>query len=222
MTTLLFDYDGTLHESLRIYAPAMQDAYDHLTARGFAPPRRWTDKELRAWIGLPPEAAWDQMLPGLPEAEKRRSIEEVGDGMLSRIEGGGARLYPGVPEALAALKRLGGRMLLLSSCPRSYLEAHDRVFSLSRFFDGLFCGEDFGYQPKYQIVQGLLEQYGDPFLVVGDRAADREAALRNHLRFAGCLYGYGSTEELAGADCLLRTPRELWSVLSRLLAFSSD
>lgn len=95
MTTLLFDYDGTLHESLRIYAPAMQDAYDHLTARGFAPPRRWTDKELRAWIGLPPEAAWDQMLPGLPEAEKRRSIEEVGDGMLSRIEGGGARLYPG-------------------------------------------------------------------------------------------------------------------------------
>ena len=37
MTTLLFDYDGTLHESLRLYAPAMQDAYDHLTARGFAP-----------------------------------------------------------------------------------------------------------------------------------------------------------------------------------------
>ena len=31
MTGLLFDYDGTLHESLRIYAPAMQAVYDGLS-----------------------------------------------------------------------------------------------------------------------------------------------------------------------------------------------
>lgn len=216
MTGLLFDYDGTLHESLRIYAPAMQAVYDRLADQGLAPPRRLTDREVRTWIGLPPEAAWDRLLPGLPEAEKRRAMEQVGAGMLSRIEGGGAQLYPGVPEALSALKQSGRRMVLLSSCPRSYLDAHDRVFHLSRYFDGLFCGEDFGYQPKHRIVPALMERYGEPFLVVGDRAADREAAERNHLRFAGCLYGYGSAEELAGADALIRTPGELQSVLSRL------
>ena len=214
MTGLLFDYDGTLHESLRIYAPAMQAAYDRLVDRGLAPPRRLTDREVRTWIGLPPEAAWEQLLPGLPEAEKRRAIEQVGAGMLARIEGGGAQLYPGVPEALSALKQSGRRMVLLSSCPRSYLDAHDRFFHLSLYFDGLFCGEDFGYQPKYRIVPALMERYGGPFLVVGDRAADREAAERNHLRFAGCLYGYGSAEELAGADALVHTPQELQRVLS--------
>lgn len=45
MTGLLFDYDGTLHESLRIYAPAMQAVYDRLVDRGLAPPRRLTDRE---------------------------------------------------------------------------------------------------------------------------------------------------------------------------------
>lgn len=98
MTGLLFDYDGTLHESLRLYAPAMQAVYDRLVDRGLAPPRQLTDREVRTWIGLPPEAAWDRLLPGLPEAEKRQAIEQVGTGMLSRIEGGGAQLYPGVPR----------------------------------------------------------------------------------------------------------------------------
>ena len=55
MTGLLFDYDGTLHESLRIYAPAMQAVYDGLSDRGLAPPRQLTDREVRSWIGMPPE-----------------------------------------------------------------------------------------------------------------------------------------------------------------------
>lgn len=54
MTGLLFDYDGTLHESLRLYAPAMQAVYDRLVDRGLAPPRQLTDREVRTWIGLPP------------------------------------------------------------------------------------------------------------------------------------------------------------------------
>lgn len=136
--------------------------------------------------------------------------------MLSRIEGGGAQLYPGVPEALSALKQSGRRMVLLSSCPRRYLDAHDRFFHLSRYFDGLFCGEDFGYQPKYRIVPALMERYGGPFLVVGDRAADREAAERNHLRFAGCLYGYGAPRNWQEQMLWLHTPQELQRVLSLL------
>ena len=50
MTGLLFDYDGTLHESLRIYAPAMQAVYDGLADRGLAPPRQLTDRGCRAMI----------------------------------------------------------------------------------------------------------------------------------------------------------------------------
>ena len=35
MINLLFDYDGTLHDSLRIYAPALQTAYDRLVRLGY-------------------------------------------------------------------------------------------------------------------------------------------------------------------------------------------
>ena len=117
MTGLLFDYDGTLHESLRIYAPAMQAVYDGLSDRGLAPPRQLTDREVRSWIGMPPERAWDCLLPGLAEAEKRRAIEQVGTGMLARIEDGGAQLYPGVPEALSTLKKPG-----LAACRKRCLQ----------------------------------------------------------------------------------------------------
>ena len=43
MVNLLFDYDGTLHDSLAIYAPAVLAAYDDLASRGLAlgdPPDR--------------------------------------------------------------------------------------------------------------------------------------------------------------------------------------
>lgn len=36
---LLFDYDGTLHETMRIYGPAFRMACEDLAARGLIEPR---------------------------------------------------------------------------------------------------------------------------------------------------------------------------------------
>ena len=68
MVNLLFDYDGTLHDSLRIYAPALQTAYDRLVRLGYVPARRWSADEVRQWIGLSPGEMWDRFLPDLPAA----------------------------------------------------------------------------------------------------------------------------------------------------------
>ena len=92
MVNLLFDYDGTLHDSLQIYAPAFQAAYDRLTELGYAEPRRWSAGEVRQWIGLTPEDMWDRFMPDLPETEKRTSGALIGSRMLELIRGGRARL----------------------------------------------------------------------------------------------------------------------------------
>ena len=61
MVNLLFDYDGTLHDSLAIYAPAVLAAYDDLASRGLAlgdPPDRET---IQRWIGMTPSEKLDSI-----------------------------------------------------------------------------------------------------------------------------------------------------------------
>lgn len=202
MVNLLFDYDGTLHDSLQIYAPAFQTAYDRLVGLGYAAPKVWAPRELRQWIGLPPAEMWRQFMPELPVLEQQASSALIGARMLELIREGRARLYPGVPEMLDTLRQQGFRLLLLSNCPHSYLQAHTSQFHLDRFFHGLFCSEEFDYRPKYEICRELQGRYAGEFLIIGDRRQDMEIAEKNSLRAIGCLYGYGSREELSNANQL--------------------
>jgi phosphoglycolate phosphatase len=55
-------------------------------------------------------------------------------------------------------------------------------------------------------------------IMIGDRAHDIRAARMNGTRSAGVLWGYGSREELAGADAIVTTPAELPQVLTAMAA----
>lgn len=209
MLNLLFDYDGTLHDSMKIYAPSVQLAYDRLASKGLVEPRQLGEAELRPCIGMTPDEMWRYFMPGIDDEEKEYCSRLVGDNMLELVRRGEARLYDGVPEALTELRRNGFRLLLLSNCPFTYLEAHREQFHLERYFDGLYCAEQFDYLPKYAIFRELLERYIGPFAVVGDRRQDMEAALRNEKPAIGCLYGYGSPGELTPAAWLASSPSDL-------------
>lgn len=95
MVNLLFDYDGTLHDSLAIYAPAVQAAYDTLVAKGYAAPKTWPRETIRQWIGLTPQEMWDRFQPNLPREEQLARSTQVGEEMLALIGQGRAQLYPG-------------------------------------------------------------------------------------------------------------------------------
>ena len=217
MVNLLFDYDGTLHDSLQIYAPAFQMAYDRLAGQGYVEPRVWRKEQIRQWIGLSPAEMWDRFQPELPEAEKERSSVLIGRRMLELIRAGKARLYPDVPEILTVLRQPGIRLLLLSNRPSSYLQAHREQFGLDTYFHSLFCGEQFHYRPKYEICRELQRCCEGDFLVIGDRRQDIEIAQRNGLRAIGCRYGYGCAEELSGADWTVDNPFQLIACVQQIL-----
>ena len=217
MVYLLFDYDGTLHDSLAIYAPAVQEAYDTLVSKGLAEPKTWERETIRKWIGLSPEEMWNQFQPHLSQEEKQSGSAQIGQRMQELVEEGRARLYPGVPQVLDDLKKLGVGMLLLSNCPVSYLRAHTACFGLEHWFDGLYCGEEFGYRPKYEILPLLQTRWPGDFLVIGDRDHDMEIARRCEVPAIGCRYGYGSPEELAGADWLADSAQDLLGCVDQFL-----
>ena len=218
MPTLVFDYDGTLHDCIRIYAPAFRLAYRRLAERRLVPDRDWREEELTRWLGLSAPVMWATFAPQLPEEERQEASAAIGSEMIRLVRAGDARLYPGAADALAALRSSGAELVFLSNCKRAYLEAHREVFVLDRYFSAFFCAQDWDWLPKGEILASVRDRFPGPMAVIGDRQQDREAAERVGCPFVGCTYGYGTPEELEGAAALARRPEELTGILTKLFA----
>lgn len=97
---------------------------------------------------MAPSEMWEQFQPQLSSQEKQAGGAYIGRRMQELVEEGKARLYPGVPQVLDGLKKLGVGMLLLSNCPVSYLRAHTACFGLKRWFDGSIAASNFNICPS--------------------------------------------------------------------------
>ena len=206
---LLFDYDGTLHETMRIYGPAFRMACEDLAARGLIEPRHDSDAEIAAWLGFSTPEMWRRFLPELLQPEKERSSRMIGGEMLRLVRAGQAALYPQAEATLAALKARGHTLILLSNCRCAYLQAHVQTFGLDRFFTACYCCEEFGDIPKYDSFPKIRARWPGDYVVIGDRFFDLEVAVRHDLPSVGCLYGYGSAEELSAATYRITSLPEL-------------
>jgi len=131
----------------------------------------------------------------------------------------GTRLFPGVPETLAALKRRGARLGVLTNKPQ---ELTDRLLPLLGL-DGLFAavygaGRKAYTKPDPRIFHEVVEDCGGaPGVMIGDSITDLNTA-----RAAGApciLFSYGFTPVPAaelGADLVLDEFRDLPDALERL------
>ena len=69
------------------------------------------------------------------------------------------RLYPGVPEALEALRKRGVRLWLLSNAQRVFTAFELRHLGLERYFDGIYLSSDYGCRkPDNRFYRALLEE----------------------------------------------------------------
>lgn len=203
--TLFLDYDGTLHESLHVYAPAFRLAYANLVRQGLAPEQPVTDTQIGRWLGYTAQEMWTTFLPHLTEEQWRSASRTVGAEMLRLTEQGCARLYPGALDALAQLQKAGYQLVFLSNCSHSYMEAHRRVFQLDRFFSTFYCIADYPATDKAQLYALIRAQHCGRHIIVGDRFHDLAVAQQFGLPFIGCRYGYGTENELAAANIIIDT-----------------
>lgn len=218
MATLVCDYDGTFHESIKIYAPAFRKAYAYLVEEKEALERAWTDAEISRWLGYNSKEMWKQFMPELNEEKKRQCSEMIGREMVRLVREKRAALYPKCREVWTALKEKGHTLIFLSNCKRGYMEAHRQMFLLDRYFEDFFCSEDYGFLPKYDIFEEIRKQYGGPYLVIGDRFQDMEVAVIHQLKSIGCAYGYGTAEELGSASAIADTCGDLVYLTDMLLS----
>lgn len=207
--TIIFDYDGTIHNTLGIYEPAFRAAYQWLTEQTGIKEQKIESSRIAGWLGLNSKEMWDTFLPELDQRYKDQASKMVGDLMIRQIREHKAKWYPGAEKVLTTLKKQRYHLVILSNCKVSYRKAHWEEFRMERWFDRFYDCESYGFRPKTEIVQDIIQEYAGPYLVVGDRKKDLECARSCKSPFVGCLYGYGEKGELDGADYFVEHIEEI-------------
>lgn len=202
MINLLFDYDGTLHNSIRIYAPAFLLAFDYLVSHGLAENKIWTEDEISQWLGFNSRDMWNTFMPDLPQFHKDECSRMIGEAMVGFVREGRAKLYPHAIEVIHKLRASGYSLILLSNCKHNYMQAQIEAFDLKNYFSAIYCSEDFGFIPKYDIFNTIKQKHAGEYIVIGDRFQDMEIAQKHGLKSIGCNYGYGKKSELLNATAL--------------------
>ena len=216
MINIVFDYDGTLHDSLKIYAPAFGKCCELLEIEGLKEHSEYTDDEIKKWIGMDAKTMWNTFMPSLSQSLKDKYSAFIGEKMLEYINQGRAVLYDGALDMLEKLKTDNYRLIFLSSCKNSYMQAHIKAFGLDKYFDDFYCTEDYGFIPKYEIFKDIKAKYNENFIVIGDRYSDMEVADKYGLKSIGCAYGYGTEDELKSASTVAYDVKDIYRLVKTI------
>jgi phosphoglycolate phosphatase len=133
-------------------------------------------------------------------------------------------VYPGVADAVQAVRRAGFATYVATSKPHVYATRILAHFALEGLFDRVYGSElDLTRVDKGELIAWALAREAlDPARVVmiGDREHDVLGARHCGVRAIGVTYGYGSEAELraAGAEVIAHTPDALPGLVARLLA----
>ena len=215
--TVLLDLDGMLVDSLPGIEASCRAA---LTALGHVPAPQL---DIAALIGPPIEDIIHVLLA--PYGDDR-----VAEGVAAYRADYGARgllgstPYPGIPEALAAMRDAGAQLILATSKRRAFAEHILEHTGLATMFAAVHGSEPGGaLDHKPELIAHIIARHGlDPAacVMVGDRRYDISGAHANRVRALGVLWGYGSRDELetAGADDLVGDPQDLAAAALALLS----
>mgnify|MGYP000350352617 FL=1 len=83
--TIIFDYDGTIHNTLGIYEPAFREAYQWLSEQNVVEEQKIETAQIAGWLGLNSKEMWDTFLPELMKRLAEKNVEVHGDEKLMQI-----------------------------------------------------------------------------------------------------------------------------------------
>lgn len=208
-TAVVFDLDGTLTDSIRLIVASFRHAGEVVLGRVLT-----EDEAVVRW-GEPLQIRAAQLAPGRAE-EFVAAYTAYYDANHDRW----CRVFPGVPEMLAALAARGVRLgVATSKRRRSTMQALERC-GLGRWIGAAISTEDVPVpKPAADPVLAALAHLGaapaDAWMV-GDGAFDIEAARRAGVRSVAALWGTRERDALLGArpDYVVSRPDEVVSLVA--------
>jgi phosphoglycolate phosphatase len=208
MDLIIFDFDGTLADTWRDIATALNQT---LREAGLA---EASAEQVRAWIGDGVVRLLERAVP----AQRR-----AGDGMATlhaRFRDHYQRccldtttLYPGIADCLAELR--GHALAILSNKPAQFLDRMVAGLGVAPCFAAVVGGDALAVRkPDPALVEHVARRVGvraDRLWMVGDSAIDVATGRVAGARCIGCTWGLRGAAELraAGVDFLVAHPREI-------------
>ncbi len=186
----LFDIDGTLVDS----APDICGAQSEVLAAAGCPPV--TFEFLRSYVGLELRALFQSLIPDISDQDLAKLSEQYSVNYRGRRHAD-TRLYPGVPEALAALSGRKSTATTKSTAGTKMVLEH---FGLLHHFDHVQGSDGIRCKPAPDVVNAAIAGLGaspEDCLLVGDSPADMEAGRAAGVKICAVAYGYGDPVELA-------------------------
>jgi phosphoglycolate phosphatase len=206
---VVFDLDGTLVDSLRDIAVAMDRALEDLGL-----PRR-TLAEYERFIG---DGARMLVRRAIGEAPYEDEALERFRARYSEHLVVHTRAYPGVEPLLAELARREVPTAVLSNKPHAWTEEIVRtIFPAHPFARVLGHRSDAPHKPDPASaleIARALELPCERIFFVGDTAVDIDTARRAGMIAVAVLWGMRTREELAGAAHCITEPSELLALLN--------
>ncbi len=206
--SVIFDLDGTLHNTEMALVPAIRLA---MADMGLSPA---PSRAINSLYGEPLSVFCRELLGDRSPsvcAEFRKGIRKH---QLNTIPEFGS-LYPGAEKVLQELGEMGGVMAICSNADLDYIQFVSESLGISRYIQAMAGIQ--GEASKSGRVKDLMIRMGKPMAVmVGDRYHDIEAAALNGIPSIGCLYGYGGKEELSGADLTVSSILEIPHAVAEL------
>lgn len=166
---LIFDWDGTLVDSIGRIVEAMHRAAD------VGQLRRCSDAEVRGIIGLELGHAIQTLYPELHESSQIEAIRRAYSEQYLLLEREPSPLFEGVKESLEAFREQGYRLAVATGKGRNGLQRVLADKGWLEYFDITRCADETAGKPDPSMLHEILAHCGvasERALMVGDSTFD--------------------------------------------------
>ncbi len=213
-TSLIFDLDGTLLDTLTDIRAALNEA---LAQSGF--PWRFSQKECRSLIGNGADALIHRALKESDAPDAFARLKAAYLPLYAAYQERHTKPFNGLKPTLSYLKARGASLYVCTNKPDELA----RRIAEAKFGEGFFIevrGLREGDKPKPDpsLAEDLIARHGlrkEDCLFIGDSLPDLLTAQNARLPFCLCEWGYGSYKPdfLRECDFVIKKPRELAKVV---------
>lgn len=193
---LIFDWDGTLVDSIGRIVAAMHAATDQCGLE------RCSDEAVKGIIGLALPEAIAVLYPALVLEQAERLRLRYSECYVA-LDQQPSPLFPGVEHGLLALREQGYRLAVATGKTRRGLQRILDALGWQEFFDITRCADETASKPDPRMLHEILEHCGvtaERALMVGDASFDLVMAQRAGMDAVAVGYGAQTLAALSAHD----------------------
>jgi len=212
ITTVLFDLDGTLVDSLH----DLTDAVNHMLT-GFGR-QQLAPVQVKQLVGKGARNLVQRALATTAADDIERGLASFTEFNALHIADK-SRLYPGVRELLQQLADCGTRMAIISNKNEALSRLILKALEIDTYFDIIAGGDTFAeMKPSPLPLMSVIDKFccsPAETVMVGDSINDIQSGCRAGIATIGCSWGYGSAEELYEADYQAASLADIFSIINQ-------